>query len=70
MLTLMHPFLGFPLHLVGNNATPILCCISIPYVQQKVAIATILGMVAFEQVCRNVEFWLQIYLCDVATSWH
>jgi hypothetical protein len=32
MLTLMHPFLGFPLHLVGNNATPILCCISIPYV--------------------------------------
>jgi hypothetical protein len=32
MLTLMRPFLGFPLHLVGNNATPILCCISIPYV--------------------------------------
>jgi hypothetical protein len=32
MLTLMHPFLGFLLHLLGNNATPILCCISIPYV--------------------------------------
>jgi hypothetical protein len=32
MLTLMHPILGFPLHFVGNNATPILCCISIPYV--------------------------------------
>jgi hypothetical protein len=28
-LMLMHPFLGFPLHFVGNNATPLLCCISI-----------------------------------------
>jgi hypothetical protein len=46
-------------------------CVALAFLtlQQKVAIATILGMVAFEQVCRNVEFWLQIYLCDVATSW-
>jgi hypothetical protein len=37
--------------------------------QQKVALATILGMVVFEQLCRNVEFLLQIYLCDVAIGW-
>jgi hypothetical protein len=36
MLTLMRPFLGFPLHLVGTNATPILCCISISYVATKI----------------------------------
>jgi hypothetical protein len=28
----MHPFLGFLLHFVGNNATQLLCCISIPCV--------------------------------------
>jgi hypothetical protein len=26
----MHPFLGFSLHFVGNNATPLFICISIP----------------------------------------
>jgi hypothetical protein len=46
-------------------------CVALAFLalQQKVVVATILGMVAFEQLCRNVEFWLQIYLRDVATSW-
>jgi hypothetical protein len=34
-LTLMHRLLGFPLRFVGNNATPLLCCISIPCVATK-----------------------------------
>jgi hypothetical protein len=54
------------LNLVGNTATPFLRCISILYVAMKFAMATILGLVAFEWLYHNVLFGLQIYLCVVA----
>jgi hypothetical protein len=44
-------------------------CVALAFLalQQKVVIATILGMVAFEQLCRNVEFWLQTWNTYIAT---
>jgi hypothetical protein len=38
-------------------------CVALAFLalQQKVAIDTILGMVAFEQLCHKVEFWFQIW---------
>jgi hypothetical protein len=66
-LTLMHPFLGFPLHFVGNNATPLLCCISIPCVAIESCYSHHTRDVAFEQLCSNVEFWLQIWNNYIAT---
>jgi hypothetical protein len=44
-------------------------CVALAFLalQQKVVITTILGMVAFEQLCCNVEFWLQIWNNYIAT---